>query len=69
MFHKIYNLSNETYMYAMVFCALLSFGNPSMDTITFRIKNFNGYTGEVCKWVNDLITHLMMGVIIYPCWD
>ena len=23
---------------------------------------------KVCEWINDFITHLIMYVIIYPCW-
>ena len=53
--------------------------NPSMDKvitclvkcdeITYPFPNFNGCTVEVWEWISNFITHFMMDVITYSCWD
>ena len=39
------------------------------DEITYPFPNFNDCTVEVWEWINDLIPHLPVHVIAYPCWD
>ena len=39
------------------------------DKITYPFPYFNDYTYEVCKWMSNFIPHIVMDVIIYPCWD
>ena len=37
--------------------------------IIYPFLNFNGVTIEVKEWIIDVIPHILMGVITYPCWD
>ena len=39
------------------------------DGIIYPSQNFNGTTVEVWEWMNSFIKHIIMDVIIYPCWD
>ena len=39
------------------------------DRITYRFPNFNGCTVGVWEWISNFISHLILDVIIYPCWD
>ena len=39
------------------------------DKITYPFPNFNGCAVEVWEWISNLIWHLIMDVITYPCWD
>ena len=39
------------------------------NEITNPSLNFNGCTVEVYEWIGNFISHIIMGVIIYPCWD
>ena len=39
------------------------------DEITYPYPNFNGRTVEVWEWISNFITHYIMDVIAYPCWD
>ena len=39
------------------------------DEITYPFPNFNGYTIEVWEWVSNIISHFLIDVVIYPCWD
>ena len=37
------------------------------DEITCLFPNFKGCNVEVWEWINNFITHFIMGVITYPC--
>ena len=39
------------------------------DEITYPFPNFNGATVEVWEWINDVISHSMIDVITYLCWN
>ena len=39
------------------------------DEITYPFPNLNGATIEVWEWISNLISHITMDVITYPCWD
>ena len=39
------------------------------DEITYPFPNFNAATVEVWEWICNFITHFIMNVIAYPCWD
>ena len=33
------------------------------------ISNFNGCKVEIWEWINNIILHFTMDIIIYPGWD
>ena len=37
--------------------------------ITHPFQNFNGASVEVWEWIRNCITHIVMDIITYPCWD
>ena len=37
--------------------------------ITNAFLNFSGYTAEVWEWISNFSIHIIMDVIIYPCFD
>ena len=39
------------------------------DEITYPFPNFNSCTTEVWEQINNFISHFMMDVITYQCWD
>ena len=39
------------------------------DEIIYPLPNFNGCTVEVWKWISNFISHFIIDVITYPCWD
>ena len=39
------------------------------EQITYLFPNFNGATDGVWEWTGDFISHIMMDVTTYPCWD
>ena len=39
------------------------------DKITYPFPNFNGAIFEVWEWTNNFMPHLMMDIIMYPCWN
>ena len=39
------------------------------DEITYTFLNFKGATVEVKEWISNYISHFIMDVITYPCWD
>ena len=41
--------------------------NKVWGEITCPFPDFNGCIIEVWEWINNLITHIMMDVITYPC--
>ena len=43
--------------------------NEVQDEITYPFPLYNGYTVEVSEWISDFISHFIMDVITYPCWD
>ena len=43
--------------------------NNVWDEIIYPFPNFNGATIEVWEWTSNFISHFIMGVITYPCWD
>ena len=40
-----------------------------LDEITYPLPNVNGATVEVYEWLINYTTQLIMGEIIYACWD
>ena len=39
------------------------------DEITSQFPNFNGFTVKAWERIRNIISHIIMGVITYPCWD
>ena len=40
--------------------------NKVWSEITYPLPNFNGATAEVCEWISNFISHIMIDAIIYP---
>ena len=40
-----------------------------MDEIIYPFPKFNSATVEIWEWICNFISHFIMDVIIYPCWD
>ena len=43
--------------------------NKVRDEITYPFPNVNGAAVEDLEWISNLISHIMMDVVINPCWD
>ena len=43
--------------------------NKVWNDITYPFPDFNGATVEVWEWISNFISHFIMDVITYPCWD
>ena len=39
------------------------------DEINFSFLNLNAAASEIWEWINNRILHIMISVIINPCWD
>ena len=39
------------------------------DEIIYPFPNFNGCSIEVWEWISNFITHIVIDVITYSCWD
>ena len=39
------------------------------DEITYPFPNFGGSNFEVLEWKSNFLSHFIMDVIAYPCWD
>ena len=63
--------ANFVNMGLILILAWISNGMPNIvwDEITYPFPNFNSKTVEVWEWMNDSISHYMMDVTTYPCWD
>ena len=55
--------------FAWIFAELGENCNKVWDKITYPITNFNGFTVEIWEWVSNFISHLIMDVINWPCYD
>ena len=39
------------------------------DENTYPFPNFNGSIVEAWEWISNFISHIIMEVISYQCWD
>ena len=42
--------------------------NKVWDEFTYPFPNFDGAAVEFWEWMINFIPHIVMDVIIYPCW-
>ena len=40
-----------------------------MKIIAFWLRSYNGAAVEVWEWISIFISHFIMDLITYPCWD
>ena len=69
--YKLYNCSPFDLQGLTLIPAWISNHMPRKmwNEITFPFTNLNGSTVEVWEWTSNFITHIIMDVMTYPCWD